>query len=35
VDRNLNFKEHIKKVKEKIQKGRKIMYMCNKHEMAD
>ena len=35
IDRNLTLKAHLEKIKEKVQKGNKILYMCNKRGLPE
>ena len=35
IDRNLTMRKHLEKIKDKVEKGRKILYMCNKRNLPD
>ena len=35
IDRNLTMRQHLEKIKKKVEKGRKILYMCNKRGLPD
>ena len=35
IDRNLTMRNHLQKMKEKMKKGTKILYMCNKRGLPN
>ena len=35
IDRNITLRAHLTKIKDKLEKGKKLLYMCNKQGLQD